>query len=489
MNLAHILGLSSSEMNKGLLIYRSPGRSGITSITALKLGQWQIAGWVQGTAHHPYKQQFKLFQTGPNSAEVIGQCSCPVGYNCKHIAALVHHISLDAACELPRFDTDQTTLAYGTVKNTAKNTAPPSTPDNAVPQALQRWLKVWQQNNALDERTIKQVVRDAQPKAPSHAICYLLSAKDGRLRLELNKVGRRKAGLSDKREPLYRPIDDIAREKPAYFDPTQDGQVFRLINAMTLGAYKDQTHYRVEGPFANELLQAVAATGRAGTPDPERYPLWCQQTLEIRKETCELRLNWQSIAPGRFSAEQEETLKPVFSVKNAGSDPNSGLVLLPEPYFYDARHNLLTPVQSPLSGERLALLLDVPAVPRSALSLLMNAMQTELPAVWLNDLASEFKLQDVTTPPRFRIRLARFGNLRYPADWDAWLPAWNNIGQARVLALELQYGDSPWLGVPVGGRKSNWFEPVTQEQTRIRYTRNRCLSKKMSDFLSGHLHF
>src|SRR5260370_19150965 len=49
-----------------------------------------LHGTVRGREDHPYSTEaFFSFGDGSSLEFVHGQCSCPVGYNCKHVAALI----------------------------------------------------------------------------------------------------------------------------------------------------------------------------------------------------------------------------------------------------------------------------------------------------------------------------------------------------------------------------------------------------------------
>ncbi len=49
----------------------------------------QLNGTVKGTASNPYKQNIRIvWRPDYSSAEIEGDCSCPIGYNCKHVAAV-----------------------------------------------------------------------------------------------------------------------------------------------------------------------------------------------------------------------------------------------------------------------------------------------------------------------------------------------------------------------------------------------------------------
>ncbi|MGH8413703.1 MAG: SNF2-related protein [Gammaproteobacteria bacterium] len=48
-----------------------------------------IAGLVQGRVRKPYKVRVKFSQGRAGRATLVGQCSCPMSFNCKHVAALL----------------------------------------------------------------------------------------------------------------------------------------------------------------------------------------------------------------------------------------------------------------------------------------------------------------------------------------------------------------------------------------------------------------
>ena len=49
----------------------------------------QLNASVNGTEIAPYKQNIRItWRPDYRSADIEGSCSCPVGYNCKHVAAV-----------------------------------------------------------------------------------------------------------------------------------------------------------------------------------------------------------------------------------------------------------------------------------------------------------------------------------------------------------------------------------------------------------------
>jgi superfamily II DNA or RNA helicase len=87
--------LDSNTFKRGLQYYKK-GR--VIDLSVSQDGT-SIEGEVQGSELEPYQVMIELsYEKKTNSLEVEGECNCFVGYNCKHVAALL----LEAA-ELPQY--------------------------------------------------------------------------------------------------------------------------------------------------------------------------------------------------------------------------------------------------------------------------------------------------------------------------------------------------------------------------------------------------
>ena len=56
------------------------------SVSNLRWEHHALCGSVQGTLYQPYEVQAVF---NDNASWDEGECSCPVGFNCKHVAALL----------------------------------------------------------------------------------------------------------------------------------------------------------------------------------------------------------------------------------------------------------------------------------------------------------------------------------------------------------------------------------------------------------------
>ena len=82
---------------------RGRGLAGGDSVTVLGVERlapnlWRIQGQVQGTARRPYDVVVQLaFDANSALSDWLGDCSCPVGAECKHAVALTLTALQDAA--------------------------------------------------------------------------------------------------------------------------------------------------------------------------------------------------------------------------------------------------------------------------------------------------------------------------------------------------------------------------------------------------------
>lgn len=81
------LFFNQQTLERGLA-YAGEGRASIGAIHS-SAGLLQITGACRGSARQPYQMDVLLTLKGGLVNQVTGSCSCPVGFNCKHVAALL----------------------------------------------------------------------------------------------------------------------------------------------------------------------------------------------------------------------------------------------------------------------------------------------------------------------------------------------------------------------------------------------------------------
>jgi superfamily II DNA or RNA helicase len=135
---------------------------------------FQIFGETQGSQPEPYEQDIHLWREGRHAWKVAGDCSCPVGYNCKHVAAVLFDVLLKEWFEggpqeeapppleisaheplnrwLAQTEREGASTAPGRAKPqaVAHRVPPPASYEHLVvlascglPQSAGRWLTLW----------------------------------------------------------------------------------------------------------------------------------------------------------------------------------------------------------------------------------------------------------------------------------------------------------------------------------------------------------
>lgn len=263
----------------------------------------QINSTVRGNAAIPYKQNIRIVWRPDFSATSIdGNCSCPVGYNCKHVAA---------AC-----------FKYLSLSQ-------PSSPQDGA-QCL-HWL------DSLDAPS----QQTPQDKQPGEFIVFVVmpgkNAHDYALELIITKEKKTGGLLKGKKTTLSNLRYSYAYL--SYIHP-RDSDIIRLLLALnTSGGLPI-----LAGALGYLALTKMLPTGRLYWQDIERAPLTAGPDRT-------LTLAWQQGANGDFSLRVDAGL--------------SGKLLLTEPPLYlDAETLTLGALEPPCpDAEQLKKMLVAPVVP------------------------------------------------------------------------------------------------------------------------------
>lgn len=214
---------------------------------------WFVEGEVQGTLPEPYSVTVSLsFSEHGAMQSFEGDCSCPVGADCKHAVALALKAGAQTAAAAST-DGAAVQLASTKVVAVACRAAPM--------QQVERWLE------RID--SVAQGARQAAEYDPSqeHPVYLLHSREDsagGVPKLELSwQMARplKRGGWSKPRNPPYGMEQEIDPQSP-------HGQAVRLFRALDGvsygygGYYQSNARKQVRGSLGVLTLQACASTGR-----------------------------------------------------------------------------------------------------------------------------------------------------------------------------------------------------------------------------------
>jgi superfamily II DNA or RNA helicase len=267
--------------------------------------QGLASGRVRGSGRHVYQCLVHLgFQQG-GSPLVVGQCSCPVGYNCKHVAALLFSLWSEA------------------------DEQPDPSTGLDLPPELRTWL-------ARAQRAARTPTKD-QP----FRLLYLVD-RDNRFGLRRTvlravKVRRLANGGNGKAQDF-----DLFGHSQAAFVTADDRRIMALVKAGQQHSSPQQEAVLTETTGA-DVLEAIAATGRAHWQAPDGPILRWAGPLQGK-------LNWRLGEDARLRVTLE------------ADRPALELLPLEPPWYLDPDTGDCGPLQTGLANRAAGLLAMAPTI-------------------------------------------------------------------------------------------------------------------------------
>ncbi len=474
---------------------------------------------LRGSGTEVYEQTISFFVDPKTGLHLRGLCTCPVGFNCKHVAAalMAHEAALARARRLGAGQTDGGGAESPAVASFASAGLPAvarsgrsgasgevrtTSAQTVLPHALETWLgSLGSAGAGIDARMTGERIAASESTgaASNKRLMYVLCSAEARLSLKLHLGSARRSGEISRHHPHAPSVADMLRTKPSYVGAPDEALLAALL-PFTLNRVGGLVPLR--GRTAAAALQQLVRGGACwfvgpedALPDtPPGPPLtWVDEPLD-------LRLRWRTDEQGHWLTRWEA--EPLAGDATAVGDPApvvDALVLLPEPHAFvrDARGRpSVRPADVSSSGltpPTIRWLAGMPAVPNHALPSLVNrlralglAHQVVLPlpdehAQPLQELG-ELPLQPVLrllTCPNVPSETWLEGHQRPP-------PAGQPLRQAAVQLL-LRYelsapgetrrgGSSVDFNFPAGASDVAFIEqpdPVRPGQTRlVRFRRN-----------------
>jgi hypothetical protein len=320
---------------------------------------------IKGRAAAPYQQDVKLtYSALRNDVEIDGRCSCPMHYNCKHVAA--------ACLKFLNEDNPQGSAAAST-------------------QQCFAWLEQLQHAQQRPHTGARQ----------GSFLTYVLTraAQESEIFVELLVTSRKKSGgLSRGKQILLRSIF-LGYSRPDYLQD-EDEEIIRLLKAARSSYYG---HPLIVGATGYLLMQELLRSGRCFWGDLERAPLHggAERSLHIA---------WKGNHKGEYRL--DVTVAP------------QGLPLLCDPLLYvDPEEGEVGPLNGSMyNASQLQLLLEAPTIsPEHAdefsRRLLIDAPELHIPppkAVTIRDIVA-LKPQPLLTlyAEKFDGQLYHLANVRF----------------------------------------------------------------------------
>ena len=292
------------------------GGNYLFAVRQLRLQNDQLTALVQGSARRPYHVWVDLkASTRTARSKLVAECSCPVGQNCKHLAAVVTQ-GLQLADEGDQPDAPAEPLA-----------TPSTTPRAELLQALSRW-----------HARSGGPAGPAAPAGPSRGLAYDLAVFEHRLSVFIHRTRRGADGVV-KREKLLDLVPDMFLTPPGYM-----GQEDVSVLSQLWLLHQHEHRKRVD---IAALLQQIVATGRAFVahsldPVPTRW-------AGPRTAT----LGWRAIEQSSGVA-----VAPTLQVHGGAR----GVVLGRSGGYVDERTGDIGPLLLDVSAEDAAAFLELPVV-------------------------------------------------------------------------------------------------------------------------------
>ncbi len=309
----------------GQTLKRAKDYANGSSIRSLRIrehgpGFGEISAEVQGTAFSPYKTSF-FFETEEKIMSVHPEsCDCPIGYHCKHLAAV---------------------MLFLTKRAKQHSGVSPVFSGPVIDWQTQDWLKRITEAAAESAGT-----DDGKPYSKLLAYCIEKDVYRGHLLLTMRVGTEKKSGVVS----LTKSFASADLMKPPRYMAEEDFPLVSRFRQLQRSQY-DYQGMRLEGKGCGRFLADVLATGR----------------LFVVKET-DQRF---SLVPERVINEgPPETVKAVWKQLGGGKMKPSlefsreGLVITPtDPVFYvDFRNGIFGKLESDLPGNVLALWETGPSV-------------------------------------------------------------------------------------------------------------------------------
>ena len=247
----------SSAFEAGRIYYRQ------ARVYAYAREDDRIHASVKGSQKQPYRQAILLTPKG-SGASVAGHCTCPIGHNCKHVAAALLHGLTVASTSLPNPSSE---AARHLATHLAGSIALAGTPDARMPVApraeepeLPASVLTWLDDLA---RAAVSAGEDYPVDILQRMIYAVRPVADGRklpaLGLQTIAAKLKKDGSWAQGSRPYTPVNAY-QPQPKYLRPS-DHRILRNLAALP---YDQPTKtYRLGGEIGEEVLAKVLETGRA----------------------------------------------------------------------------------------------------------------------------------------------------------------------------------------------------------------------------------
>lgn len=386
---------SASAFTKGER-YQRQGR--VTGLTVKQDG-YRVEARVRGSERYPYVQAINIKENGEEGFDIDGECSCPVGFNCKHVAAVL----LDVIASTQDSESDDST---GTLQNRLQQDPSPRfvgpAPAAAVvgppSSVLAPQLAAWIDSLVRIEKTESE---DYPPDIRQRLVYVLetepFEAGPARLLVKPISVRLLKNNTFSDRTARFSP-SSISHGNGARFLRPSDREILRrFLYAHRLFTVGSATCLAEEEGVAT--LEAIIATGRA------RWGA-IMGPIVTRDAPRPGQIVWRLAQDGaQHAAVQFE------------EDPNLRAVLLSPPWYVDIETGAMGPIETNYPPRVAAAILSAPAVQPGQAEALRAAISRRLPALSALTPPDPGPPEIIDDPPTRGLRLLACELPRFDYGW------------------------------------------------------------------------
>ena len=339
-------------------IYKKQGR--ILSIIKDKTG---ISSKVHGNERLPYVQHIQINKVN-GKIDIRGECTCPVGFNCKHVAAALlegmGHKSLGVQGGAK--SSASVSLAGTSLSSTSwdkPNVIALGGPlwAEGLPSDLTAWIKTLEKVDSTGtadypEGVNERIIYVFEP----HAVYDTPSLGTASIGFKPKSVRLRKDGTFSNSADTYMPENAFSSTKPKHL---QLSDMLILKSLTGIDAQDDHSFFSLESEAVSKVLPEILATGRARWLDVNGLVLGTGAPYKGH-------IDWEPSDNG--------TVIPKLKI----AEDMFGFNALP-PLYLDIKTGLIGQIDTGFAPKIASILLNAPPVPLEHLSEFTDRLKKHVP--------------------------------------------------------------------------------------------------------------
>jgi superfamily II DNA or RNA helicase len=351
----------------------------------------RIKAQVQGSERRPYSLTIEIDDVNGEFLDIEGQCSCPIGFNCKHVAAVLFaamahdttasYVSRATTVDAPTKG-DRAGISLSLFPDLKPSRAPVVPPPEVLDPGLSSWI------DALAR--LEQTEIEGYPPDVRQRLIYVLDvaqrgigvphlvAMPTSVRLLKNERFSDKTSAFDP--------ENVLQTNVAKFLRPSDRNILKRLHAMKC-ATPAQPGIALVGEEGVSTLEAIIATGRARWGS-------IAGPLVIQGPARQGRLVWRLT--------DNASQYPDFAIDDA---PGARVLRLAPPWYVETATAVMGPVETGFAARIAAGILSAPAVSARQGNLLRVAIARRLPALATIEPPELEPPQRIEGPPAPGLRL------------------------------------------------------------------------------------